>query len=117
MIVFSKIRCTANTTSEVAEGLVGGSPIQYSDLQGWTCFEEFLDKLTKPSRVLVEVKTYGYGEDDGYGKFNATPEEVAYMMQRIDMRPDFLETRCTKLRQHKVDIDWDPEELFPYVGL
>ena len=81
-------------------------------------FEEVLNKCTGPSKIKCEVQTYGYGEDDGYGKFDATPEEVAYMQKRIEMRPDFLETRCQKTRMpYKVDIRWEPTDSFDFVEL
>ena len=118
MIIFSKVKVTSDTTNFVGEGLCGGEPICYDDLAGWTFFEEVLNKCVGPSRIKCEVQTYGYGEDDGSGKFDATPEEVAYMQKRIDMRPDFLETRCQKTRMpYKVDIRWEPNDPFDFVEL
>ena len=102
MIIFSKVRVTSDTTNFVGEGLCSGEPI----------------KCAGPSRIKCEVQTYGYGEDDGYGKFDATPEEVAYMQKRIEMRPDFLETRCQTTRMpYKVDIRWEPNDPFDFVEL
>jgi hypothetical protein len=118
MIIFSKVKVTSDTTDKVGEGFVGGEPICYDDLAGWKFFEEVLEACTGPSKILCEVETYGYGEDDGAGTWAATPEEVAYMMQRIAMRPDFLETRCQKTRQpYKVDIRWEPNEIYKFLEL
>ena len=109
MIIFSNIVCRADTTSSVASGLVGGEPICYDDLAGWTVFEDFLKECPGHSNITVEVTTYGYGE--GPDCWDATPEEVAYMMKRIEMRPDFLEARCTKTRMpYKVSISWEATE-------
>ena len=105
MIVFSDVICRANTTSFVSRGLVSGSPICYADLIDWTIFQDFLKECKVDSKLTIEVKTYGYGEDNGYGKFDATPEEVAYMTLRARANERFCETRCDLLRQHKIDID------------
>lgn len=109
MIVFSEITCRANTTDYVATGLVGGTPICYDDLAGWRIFDDFLQECEGSTRVNVEVHTYGYGE--GY-QVAATPEEVAYMLQRLKSNPDFLKDRCVKIRQHKIDIDWEANEIW-----
>lgn len=117
MIIFSKVKVTSDTTDVVGEGFVGGEPICYDDLAGWKFFEEVLDACSGPSKVLCYVETYGYGEEEG-GNWEATPEEVAYVMQRIAMRPDFLETSCKKTRQpYKVDIRWEPRDVFPFLEL
>ena len=118
MIIFSKVRVTSDPTDFVGEGLCSGEPICYADFAGWTFFEEVLAKCKGQSKVLCEVQTYGYGEDDGYGTFDASPEEVAYMQKRLDMRPNFLETSCKKTRMpYKVDIRWEPNDTFPFLEL
>lgn len=117
MIIFSEITCRADTTNFVAKGFVSGEPICYNDLAGWKIFEDFLRECKGPSKVIVEVQTYGYGEDDGYGRFDATVEEVAYMIERLKGNPRFLETSCTKTRQpYKIDIRWEPNDVFDFVS-
>ena len=107
MLIFSELRATAST-GEIYKGLVSGIPNSLSDLDGWKCFELYLAGLDTCS-VEVKVRTLGYGEGDS---FTATPEEVAYMYQRLKMRPDFLDTRCEYLGSHKFSFDWEPSELF-----
>ena len=105
MIIFSEIICRANNTDYVAVGLVGGTPVCYADLIHWTIFRNFLQECEAENadpRILVEVRTFGYGEGD---KVDATPEEVAYMKQRCGMNNRFLEERCELIRRHKIDID------------
>ena len=102
MLIFSEIMCKANNTDWTAVGLVSGTPVCYADLIDWKVFQEFLSHCTKDSRVLVEVRTFGYGDDE---KFDATPEEVAYMNMRCGMNDRFLEERCELIRRHKIDID------------
>jgi hypothetical protein len=111
MIIFSKVRVTSDTTNIVGEGLMGGEPVSYEDFEGWKFFEDVLQECSGSSKVVCEVQTYGYGE--GPDVFDAMPEEVAYMMKRIEMRLDFLKSRCELRRQpYKVSINWEPGELF-----
>lgn len=102
MIIFSEITCRANTTHFVSRGLVSGMPVCYADLIDWTIFQDFLKECTKETMITVEVRTFGYGEGD---QFDATPEEVAYVLQRCKMNERFLDTRCEKIRQYKISIN------------
>lgn len=103
MIIFSEITCRADTTTFVSRGLVSGMPVCYADLIDWTIFQDFLKECTGDSRIMVEVRTFGYGE--GPEEYDATPEEVAYMLMRLGRDERFLDTRCSKIRQYKIDID------------
>lgn len=115
MIIFSEITCRANTTDFVSRGLVSGEPICYGDLIDWTVFRNFLQECRADSKITVEVRAYGYGEDDGFGKWDATPEEIAYMNMRAGQNERFFETRCHKIRpMYRVEIDlsaWATTEL------
>ena len=102
MVIFSEVICKANDTDYIAVGLVGGTPICYADLIDWTIFRDFLMSCPKATRVLVEVRTFGYGEGE---QLEATTEEVAYMNMRCGMNDRFLEERCELIRRHKIDID------------
>lgn len=112
MIIFSEITCKADTTDYVAKGLVSGTPYGFSDLAGWTFFEGFLAECKGTSKITVEVETYGYGENDGFGRFDASVEEVAYMLKRQQMNPRFLADRCEKISHHMLSINWEPSEVY-----
>lgn len=109
MIIFSKIIVSNDKTPETYEGLVAGKPKNYYDLSGWKQFEAYLEECPA-SKITVKVESFGYGEGEA---FDAMATEVAYMKQRLDMRPDFLESRCSSVGNYKFTFDWDPNELFP----
>ena len=90
-IRFSRITIEENNVS--TQFLVSGCPQQSEDLKGWTAFEDFMKGVQKGSSVIAHIETFLYGEDEQY---DATPEEVAYMYKRIEMRPDFIEKRTVK---------------------
>ena len=102
MIIFSEISCRSEDTPFVAWGLVGGMPVCYADLIDWNSFKNFLLECNADSKITVEVRTFGYGEEE---QFDATPEEVAYMHKRCQMNDRFLEERCELIRRYKISID------------
>ena len=87
-IVFSKV--TIDTDGESVEFLVSGSPRNENGLKGWVAYEDFI-KRHKP-KTTAQIQPYYYGNEQRY---NATPEEVAYMDMRWKNQPGFLESRCT----------------------
>ena len=110
MIIFSKVTLKSDTTNDTTTGLVSGIPRAYSDLEGWKLVDEFLtEQDAESSLITVEVEVYGYGEGNTYA---ATVEEVAYMYNRLQMRPDFLESRCTLITKNVFTFDWTPAELW-----
>lgn len=109
MIIFSEITCKANTSLYIARGLVSGTPKCYDDLEGWALFDSFVQSCHGPTKVTIEVNTYGYGE--GPEQFDATVEEVAYILKRQQGNPDFIDTRCVEIRTYKIEIGLEPEEL------
>ena len=88
-ILFSKATLTSGGSS--TSFLIGGAPSSRDDFAGWTAYQDFVDSLPADAGVKVHVQAYTYGGED---VVPATPEEVAYMVMRIGMRPDFLESRC-----------------------
>ncbi len=95
---FSKVTATANDS--LATFLVAGIPQKSADLRGWTAFEDFLATIDGHATIRIHTDAYIYGEGD---VFIATPEEVAYFMNRLRIRGDFLESRC----EHYETIDFD----------
>ncbi len=106
-LVFSRVTVTANNESESL--LVGGIPRTHQDLEGWVLYDTFLDMLNEDANISVHGQIYTYGEGE---PVDATPEEVAYLMTRMNMRPDFLETRCTKVKEYDFSFDWSPFDTF-----
>jgi len=106
-ILFSKV--TLKTENETAELLVSGFPKQYSDLEGWTVFDKFMEEIDEERSIKVNVDAFLYGEGE---VFIATPEEVAYMTMRREMRSDFLESRCTEYGKDNFEININPEGLY-----
>lgn len=90
-ILFSKV--TLSSEEKTSSFLVFGIPSDSKAFVGWTAFHAFVDSLAPASNVKAEVTAYTYGEQD---VVIATPEEVAYMAMRMQMRPDFLEARCVE---------------------
>lgn len=96
-IRFSRISAMTNKASALF--LVGGIPATQEDLNGWTAFDSFVEDMPKDEVVTVHVETFVYGEGEVY---DATPEEVAYFYQRIEMRPDFIESRTEKIAESDI---------------
>ena len=104
---FSAVKLTAN--EQECKLLVSAVPTSLNDLEGWRMFENFVGELDKDTKINVQVDTYLYGEGE---IFDATPEEVAYMMMRQADDSDFLNSRCSNLGVLEYDADWSPKELF-----
>ena len=88
---FSTVRIEINNKN--CEFLIGGIPKCQKDLFGWKIFDNFYNNMNVGSKGLAYVDTFLYGED---AIFNATPEEIAYLYKRIEIRPDFIYKRTTK---------------------
>lgn len=97
------------TLEDLCKLLVSGVPTCLNDLEGWRMFENFVGELDKDTKINIQVDTYLYGEGE---IFDATPEEVAYMMMRQADDSDFLNSRCSNLGVLEYDADWSPKELF-----
>ncbi|MBO4868352.1 MAG: hypothetical protein IJU41_00690 [Clostridia bacterium] len=89
---FSKV--TLASENRRTEFLVGGIPKRCADLNGWTAFEKFIDDTPLYQTVRVFVQTFLYGGEE---PVDATPEEIAYLNKRTEMRSDFIETRTEKI--------------------
>lgn len=101
-------RVTLMNNEKAAVFLVGGSPKSQSDLCGWTAFESYIKNLHQDESIVAHVESFLYGGED---PVDATPEEVAYMYKRVEMRPDFIEKRTEKCDEYDIAIwiDKHPE--------
>ena len=77
-LLFSAVTVTAN--DKKVEFLVGGIPREFSDLEGWTAFERFMEDISEDTTVKVHAEANIYGGEE---IVKATPEEIAYFMKRI----------------------------------
>lgn len=106
-LLFSAVTVTAD--GEETELLVGGIPREYDDLEGWCKFDDFMGLFPNDTEVSVHAEAYIYGEGE---TVRATPEEIAYFMKRIEMREDFLSSRCDSIESVDFNFQWSGEELF-----
>lgn len=106
-VLFSAVTVTAG--EEEAELLVSGIPREYDDLEGWTIFEDFLEEISEETQVNVHAEAYLYGAEETY---QATPEEVAYFMKRMEMDENFLRDSCDCIEDVDFSFQWSPAELF-----
>lgn len=106
-ILFSQVTISAN--NEESTFFVSGIPREYDDLEGWNAFDGFLFELQEETEVQIKADAFLYGEGE---TFKATPEEVAYIMKRIELNNNFLNSRCDHFETVDFNIQWSPEELF-----
>ena len=105
-VLFSAVSVTAN--DQEIEFYVGGIPREFDDLEGWTAFDNFMEDIDEETEVSVHAKAYLYGEEETY---KATPEEVAYFMERMETDDTFL-SRCDNIEDVDFNFQWSPEEIF-----
>lgn len=106
-VLFSVV--TATDGKETVEFLTGGIPKDYGDLERWKAFDNFIGNMSEESNITVKTKSYLYGEGERYA---ATPEEIAYFMQRIGRNADFVSSRCTPAESGEFSFAWSPKELY-----
>lgn len=106
-VLFSAVTVAAN--DEKIELFVSGIPREYDELEGWTEFDDFVNLLRDESEVSVHAQGYLYGEGE---IADASPQEVAYFLKRIETDERFLADHCTKNESTDFTFVWSPEELF-----
>lgn len=57
-LLFSAVTVTAN--DKKVEFLVGGIPREFSDLEGWTAFERFMEDISEDTTVKVHAEANLY---------------------------------------------------------
>lgn len=105
-VIFSAVTVTSD--SEQAEFLVAGVPKSYADLEGWTAFENFMNKVNAKQEIKVHTAACLYGEGE---VFTATPEEVAYFTIRAAETDDFFYDHCTDVGHSDFSFIATPTEL------
>ena len=67
-LLFSAV--TVTSEDDQAEFLIGGIPKTYSELEGWTAFDNLMNTVDSEQEIQVHVAACLYGEGE---PFNATP--------------------------------------------
>ena len=107
-ILFSHVSVSTNRSNEV-EFLVSGIPKEFSDLEHYTAFEDFLDHLKEDTEILVHAEAYLYGDGN---IFRSTIEEIAYFTLRMDGDNNFLSGHCNHIESVGFTCHYSPNELF-----
>ena len=96
-LLFSAVTVTAG--DEEIELIVGRIPRECDDLVGWTVFDDFIENIDAETEVSVHSETYLYGGEE---TVTAAPEEVAYLMMRMERDENFLADHCDNIE----DVDF-----------
>lgn len=106
-LLFSAV--TVATGDKETEFIVGGIPREYDDLVGWTAFDDFVENIGTETEVGVHAEAYLYGGEE---TVTATPEEVAYLMMRIDRDETFLAVHCDNIEDVDFSFLQSPNEYY-----
>ena len=107
-LLFSHVCVSTNSGNEV-KFLASGIPKEFSDLEHYTAFEDFLDHLKEDTEILVHEEAYLYGEGE---IFKSTIEEIAYLTLRMDGDNNFLFGHCNHIESVGFTCHYSPNELF-----
>ena len=106
-LLFSAVTVTAG--NEEIEFTVGGIPREYDDLVGWTAFDDFMENVDAETEVSVHAEAYLYGGEE---TVTATPEEVAYLMMRMEQYENFLSRPCDNSEGVDFSVLLSPNEYY-----
>lgn len=106
-LLFSAVTVTAGY--DQAEFTVGGIPREYDDLVGWTAFDDFMENVDAETEVSVHAEVYLYGGEE---TVTATPEEVAYLMIRMERDENFLAGHCDNIEDVDFSFLRPPDETY-----
>ena len=88
-LLFSEVTLTVD--QHQVKFLASGTPKTAADLDGWTAYEDFMEKHPESDEIKVHVDSYLYGEEEIE---IANPNEVAYFTMRSDRDANFLSGHC-----------------------
>ena len=106
-LLFSVVTVTAG--NEEIGFTVGGIPREYDDLVGWTAFDDFMENVDTETEVSVHAEAYLYGGEE---TVTATPEEVAYLMMRMERDETFLAKHCDNIEDVDLSFLLSPDEYY-----
>ena len=106
-LLFSAVTVTAD--DEEIELTVGGIPREFDDLVGWTAFDDFMENADAETEVSVHAEAYLYGGEE---TVTATPEEVAYLIMRMEQYENFLSGHCDNIEDVDFSFLLSPDEYY-----
>ena len=106
-ILFSQVKVQSADQSETF--LISGIPKEYDDLTASFQLEWFLQDIDSDETVQVHADAYLYGEGE---PVNATHAELCYLLDRIRLNPNFLESRCQSAGNSVFSVGWRAGEWF-----
>ena len=106
-LLFSAVTVTAG--NEEIEFTVGGIPREYDDLVGWTAFDDFMENADAETEVSVHAEAYLYGGEE---TVTATPEEVAYLIMRMERDETLLAKHCDNIEDADFSFLLSPDEYY-----
>lgn len=104
-LLFSAV--TVTSENDQAEFLVGGIPKTYSELEGWTAFDNLISTVDSEQEIKVHVAACLYGEGEPVG---ATPEEIAYLTRRAEADDKFIYGHCKHAGHSDFSFTCSPQE-------
>ena len=109
-ILFSHVTMS-NDDYGTTEFFACGYPQELDDLDGCIACEEYLEEIEEDATIDVHVEAFTYGEGETCW---ATPEELAYMLKRLEMDEYFLKKHCNNIGDCDFEIEWSEDELFDF---
>ena len=103
-LLFSRV--TLRASNDEAVFLTFGIPESTDDLENYSAFQEFLDKLDEESAIETTVESLLYGDGE---VFEANINEVAYFTIRQSNDESFL-SRCEKVGESTFSFAHSPAD-------
>ena len=91
------------------EMLARGKVTEPDQLEGYSAYEDYCMDIEVDAVIRVQSDEYLYGEGE---IFDATFEELAYFLLRMNDNPNFLANRCSYVGRTEFEINYAPNELF-----
>ena len=92
-----------------AEMLARGKATEPDQLEGYSAYEDYCLDIEDNVVIQVQSDEYLYGEGE---IFDATFEELAYFLMRMNDNPNFLANSCKYVGRTEFEINYAPHELF-----